>query len=684
MSNMTNTPKYFLADSIRVLSMDSVQQANSGHPGAPMGMAEMAQALWKNNLRHNPSDPNWINRDRFVLSNGHGSMLLYSLLHLTGYDLSIDDLKGFRQLHSKTPGHPEVGITPGVETTTGPLGQGLANAVGMALAEALLALEFNRPGFDIINHWTYSIVGDGCLMEGISHEVCSLAGTLKLSKLVVLYDDNGISIDGHVKNWFNDDTATRFRGYNWNVIEEVDGHNVDAVDAAIKLAKSQDEKPTLIICRTIIGKGSPNMAGTHSVHGSPLGKDEVAFTRDNLGWKHDKFFIPEEIYREWDAKETGARLQSVWQSKFSVYSDKYPELSSDLIRRMNGDLPKNFDDFSNKLINLTIDKSETLATRKASQLAIAALVSEMPELLGGSADLTGSNFTDWKDSVSVRAGSKGINFGRYINYGVREFGMAAIMNGISLHGGYLPFGGTFLTFSDYSRNAIRMAALMKQKVVHIFTHDSIGLGEDGPTHQSIEHAASLRLIPNLSVWRPCDTLETVVAWLYAVSRNSSIGMKVSDGGPTALLLSRQNLPFVQRDKETVEAINKGGYILKESSNPVAVIIATGSEVSIALDAQSKLSEEGIMVRVVSMPSTDVFDKQDISWKSKVLPNNLPRIAIEAGVTSGWYKYVGIDGIVLGIDRYGESAPAGCLFKFFGLTVDVVASAVRKILLNKGI
>lgn len=684
MSNMTNTPKYFLADSIRVLSMDSVQQANSGHPGAPMGMAEIAQALWKNNLRHNPADPNWINRDRFVLSNGHGSMLLYSLLHLTGYDLSIDDLKNFRQLHSKTPGHPEVGITPGVETTTGPLGQGLANAVGMALAEALLSLEFNRPGFDIIDHRTYAIVGDGCLMEGISHEVCSLAGTLKLSKLVVLYDDNGISIDGHVKNWFGDDTATRFRGYNWNVIEGVDGHNVNAVDAAIKLAIAQDEKPTLIICRTIIGKGSPNMAGTHNVHGSPLGKDEVASTRDNLGWKYDKFFIPEEIYSEWSAKETGAKFQSAWQSKFSAYSDKYPELYSDLIRRMNGDLPKDFDIFANKLINLTIDKSETLATRKASQLAISELVSEMPELLGGSADLTGSNFTDWKNSVSVRADIKGINFGRYINYGVREFGMAAIMNGISLHGGYLPFGGTFLTFSDYSRNAIRMAALMRQKVIHVFTHDSIGLGEDGPTHQSIEHAASLRLIPNLSVWRPCDTLETVVAWLYAVGRKSSVGMRVSDGGPTALLLSRQNLPFVQRDRNTVESISRGGYILKENSNPVAVIIATGSEVSIALDAQSKLNEEGIMVRVVSMPSTDVFDRQDINWKNKVLPSNLPRIAIEAGVTSGWYKYVGVDGIVLGIDRYGESAPAGCLFKFFGLTVDMVADAVRKILLNKRI
>ncbi|EPY22967.1 transketolase [Strigomonas culicis] len=478
--------------------------------------------------------------------------------------------------------------------------------------------------------------------------------------------------------------AARFRGYNWNVIEGIDGHNVDAIDAAIKLARSQNDKPTLIICHTIIGKGSPNMAGTHSVHGSPLGKDELAATRDNLNWKHDKFFIPEEVYEAWDAREIGAKLQSTWQSKFSIYSDKYPELSKDLIRRMNGDLPDDFDSFANKLINMTIDKAETLATRKASQLAISELVSELPELLGGSADLTGSNFTDWKDSVSVRSDSKGTNFGRYINYGVREFGMAAIMNGISLHGGYLPFGGTFLTFSDYSRNAIRMAALMRQKVIHIFTHDSIGLGEDGPTHQSIEHAASLRLIPNLSVWRPCDTLETVVAWLYGVRRNSSVGMRVRDGGPTALLLSRQNLPFIDRDRDTVESISKGGYILKENKNAEAVIIATGSEISIALDAQSKLSEEGIMIRVVSMPSTDVFDKQDISWKNKVLPSDLPRIAIEAGVTSGWYKYVGIDGIVLGIDRYGESAPAGCLFKFFGLTVDVVADAVRKILLNKGI
>ncbi|WBF65667.1 MAG: transketolase [Candidatus Kinetoplastibacterium crithidii] len=678
--------KIVLADAIRVLSMDAVQKANSGHPGAPMGMAEMAQAIWKDNLKHNPNDPRWINRDRFVLSNGHSSMLLYAVLHLTGYDVSIDDIKKFRQLHSKTPGHPEVGITPGIETTTGPLGQGLANAVGMALAESLLAEEFNKPGFDIIDHNTYAMVGDGCLMEGISHEVCSLAGTLKLSKLIVLYDDNGISIDGNVKHWFNDDTAGRFRGYGWNVITDINGHDASAINAAIKLARSQSQKPTIIICKTTIGKGSPNMAGTHNVHGSPLGKDEILASREFLGWPHDPFVIPQEMYDAWDARETGEKSQAIWKSKFDSYAIEYPSFANELKRRMNGELPGNFDEFTKNFIKTTVEKAETLATRKASQLAIAEIAKALPEFLGGSADLTGSNYTDWKGVVPVRAASddRGISFGRHINYGVREFGMAAIMNGIALHGGYLPFGGTFLTFSDYSRNAIRMAALMRQRVVHVFTHDSIGLGEDGPTHQSIEHVASLRLIPNLSVWRPCDTVETMVAWAYAIKRPASVGMDVKDGGPTALLLSRQNLPFVERDSSTISSIEKGGYILKDGNNAQAIIIATGSEIAIALDAQNKLNELGIGVRVVSMPSTDVFDKQDDSWKNMVLPVNIPKIAIEAGVTSGWYKYVGLDGLVLGIDRYGESAPAGELFKFFGLTSDNVVMSVKKILSLKGV
>lgn len=678
MSNPT-APQPVLADAIRALAMDAVQQANSGHPGAPMGMAEIAQALWANNLRHNPADPAWANRDRFVLSNGHGSMLIYALLHLTGYDLPIEELKNFRQLHSRTPGHPEVGITSGVETTTGPLGQGLGNAVGMALAESLLAAEFNQPGHAIVDHHTYAFVGDGCLMEGISHEVCSLAGTLKLSKLVVLYDDNGISIDGHVEHWFGDDTAKRFEGYGWNVIRNIDGHDVAAVDAAIKQARAQSEKPTLIVCRTVIGKGSPNMAGTHNVHGAPLGKDEIAATRSALGWSQEPFVIPQSVYQGWDARQSGAQAQSTWQAEFDAYAAKHPQLAAEFKRRMKGDLPADFAQTFQAFLNATVEKAETVATRKASQFAITALAAALPELLGGSADLTGSNFTDWKGVMAVRAGDKGLQFGRHINYGVREFGMAALMNGIALHGGYLPFGGTFLTFSDYSRNAIRMAALMKQRVVHVFTHDSIGLGEDGPTHQSIEHAASLRLIPNLSVWRPCDTVETAVAWGLAVQRPTSIGMDVHDGGPTALLLSRQNLPFVARDAQTLQAVTRGGYVLRDAANARAAIIATGSEVAIALDAQALLEKEGIAVRVVSMPSTDVFDKQDADWKNSVLPKGMPRVAVEAGVTTGWYKYVGLDGAVVGIDRYGESAPAGALFKFFGLTADKVAEAVKQVL-----
>ncbi|ARP87760.1 transketolase [Bordetella genomosp. 9] len=671
-----------LADAIRALAMDAVQQANSGHPGAPMGMAEIAQALWTRHLRHNPADPAWPGRDRFVLSNGHGSMLLYALLHLTGYDLPIEEIKQFRQLHSRTPGHPEVGITPGVETTTGPLGQGLGNAVGMALAEALLAAEFNRPGHAVVDHHTYAFVGDGCLMEGISHEVCSLAGTLKLSKLIVLYDDNGISIDGKVEAWFGDDTAKRFEAYGWNVIRGVDGHDVEAVDAAIRQARghaASHSGPTLIVCRTVIGKGAPNVAGTDKVHGAPLGKDEIAATRAALNWPHEPFVIPADIYEGWDARRAGAIAQNEWQARFDAYALQFPAEAAEFQRRMRGELPADFAEKAGAFLAATVEKAETVATRKASQYAIAALAQALPELLGGSADLTGSNYTDWKGVAPVRAGEQAIQFGRHINYGVREFGMAAVMNGIALHGGYLPFGGTFLTFSDYSRNALRMAALMKQRVVHVFTHDSIGLGEDGPTHQSIEHTNSLRLIPNLSVWRPCDTVETAVAWIEAVKRPASVGMAVHDGGPTALLLSRQNLPFVPRDEPTLAAIARGGYVLRDADGARAVIIATGSEVALALAAQELLSNDGVPVRVVSMPSTDVFDRQDAAWRTSVLPKGLPRVAVEAGSTGLWHKYVGLEGAVVGIDRYGESAPAGALFPFFGLTAEKVAEAVKQVL-----
>ncbi|MBX6318026.1 transketolase [Pigmentiphaga sp.] len=680
MSNQA-APQLNMADAIRALSMDAVQKANSGHPGAPMGMAEIALALWHGHLRHNPSNPAWPDRDRFVLSNGHGSMLIYSLLHLTGYDLPMDELRNFRQLHSKTPGHPEVGITPGVETTTGPLGQGISNAVGMALAEALLAAEFNRPGLPIVDHFTYAFVGDGCLMEGISHEVASLAGTLKLSKLIVLYDSNGISIDGEVKYWFADDTAKRFEAYGWNVIRNVDGHDAGAVDAAIAQAKAQAGKgggPTLIECRTVIGKGAPTMAGTDKVHGSPLGDKEIAATRAAIGWAHEPFEVPPEVYAFWDAKAKGAKLEGEWNTLFDQYAAQYPQEAAEFRRRMRGELPADFAERFAEFVAETNRKQETVATRKASQFCIAALADMLPELLGGSADLTGSNYTDWKGVQAVRAGADGIQFGRHINYGVREFGMAAIMNGVALHGGYLPYGGTFLTFSDYSRNALRMAALMKQRVVHVFTHDSIGLGEDGPTHQSIEHAASLRLIPNLEVWRPCDTTETAVAWGAAVSRPASVGMDVKAGGPTALLLSRQNLPFVERDQATIADIARGGYVLRDALNPRAVIIATGSEVALALAAQELLAKEEIFVRVVSMPCTQVFDRQDEAWRQHVLPRNLPRVAVEAGVTDYWRKYVGLDGEVIGIDTYGESAPAGVLFKHFGFTAERVADAVRKL------
>jgi len=675
-------PDPSMANAVRVLAMDAVQQANSGHPGAPMGMADIAHVLWTRHLRHNPADPAWIDRDRFVLSNGHGSMLIYALLHLTGYDLPIDELRQFRQLHSRTPGHPEVGITAGVETTTGPLGQGLANAVGMALAEALLAREFNRPGYDLIDHDTYAFVGDGCLMEGISHEACSLAGTLRLSRLIVFYDDNGISIDGEVRDWFADDTPARFEAYGWNVLRGVDGHDMASIEAAIAQAQANaaaGQGPTLVCCRTVIGKGAPNKAGTEKVHGAPLGADEIAATRHALGWMHDPFQIPAEVYQYWDARAEGARRQADWEALFSRYAEAHPAEAAELRRRMAGELPADFAQRAAEVLRATQDKGESIASRKASQQSIEAFAAILPEMLGGSADLTGSNFTDWKGVAPVRAGTDAIQAGRHINYGVREFGMAAIMNGIALHGGYLPFGGTFLTFSDYSRNALRMAALMRQRVVHVFTHDSIGLGEDGPTHQSIEHAGSLRLIPNLHVWRPCDTTETAAAWTAALSRPASLGMTVREGGPTALLLSRQNLPFVARDERTTEAIARGGYVLRDAPGACAVIIATGSEVGLALQAQDLLAAKGVATRVVSMPCTEVFDAQPDDWRRAVLPDGLPRVAVEAGGTTTWYKYVGLQGAVVGIDTYGESAPAGVLFKHFNLTAEHLAATVEQLL-----
>jgi len=654
-----------MANAIRALAMDAVQKANSGHPGMPMGMAEIAVALWGKHLRHNPADPKWMDRDRFVVSNGHGSMLLYALLHLSGYDLSMDELRAFRQLHSKTPGHPEVDVTPGVETTTGPLGQGITNAVGMALAEELLAAEFNKPGFDVINHHTFVFIGDGCLMEGISHEACSLAGTLKLSKLVVLYDDNGISIDGKVDGWFRDDSPKRFEAYGWNVLPNVDGHDVAALDAAIAKAKKSD-RPTLICCKTVIGKGAPAMQGTDKVHGSALGDAEIAATRAAIGWPHAPFEIPADVYAAWDAKKKGAALQSEWTTQFKSYQQKFPAEAAALERRMKGELPADYEQLVARMIVACVDKKETIATRKASQNAIQALAPSLPELLGGSADLTGSNLTNWKECIAVRAGQPG----NHINYGVREFGMSAIMNGIALHGGYIPFGATFLTFSDYSRNALRMAALMKLRSIFVFTHDSIGLGEDGPTHQSVEQVSSLRLIPNLDNWRPCDTVESAVAWAQAISRKN---------GPTTLIFSRQNLPFMERTQTQVDAIRRGGYILKDVANPKAVLIATGSEIELAMKSAEALSAEGIPVRVVSMPSTDVFDRQDAAYKASVLPKGLPRVAVEAGVTDFWFKYVGLDGAVVGIDTFGESAPAGQLFKHFGFTTENVVTTVKSVL-----
>ncbi len=663
---MTPTPDTRkMANAIRALAMDAVQKANSGHPGMPMGMAEIAVALWGTHLRHNPADPHWLDRDRFVVSNGHGSMLLYALLHLTGYDLPMDELRNFRQLHSKTPGHPEVDVTPGVETTTGPLGQGIANAVGMALAEELLAAEFNKPGLDIIDHHTYVFLGDGCLMEGISHEACSLAGTLRLSKLIVLYDDNGISIDGKVDGWFRDDTPKRFEAYGWNVVPNVDGHDVAAVQGAIAVAKTSD-RPTLICCKTVIGKGAPTMQGTDKVHGAALGDAEIAATRAAIDWPHPPFEIPAEVYSAWDAKQKGASLQSDWSSKFSSYQEKYPTESAELLRRMKGELPANFEKAAVELMAACIEKKETIATRKASQNAIQALAKVLPEFLGGSADLTGSNLTNWKECVAVRAGHPG----NHVNYGVREFGMSAIMNGVALHGGFIPFGATFLTFSDYSRNALRMAALMKRRSLFVFTHDSIGLGEDGPTHQSVEHVSSLRLIPNLDNWRPCDTLESAVAWTEAVRRQH---------GPTSLIFSRQNLPYVERSAAQVADIRRGGYVLKDAANAKAILIATGSEVELALGSADALAAEGIPVRVVSMPSTEVFDRQDAAYKASVLIRGVPRVAVEAGVTDFWFKYVGLDGVVIGIDTFGESAPAGKLFKHFGFTTEKVVAAVKSVL-----
>lgn len=657
-----------MANAIRALSMDAVQQANSGHPGMPMGMADIAVGLWNEHLQHNPTDPHWMNRDRFVLSNGHGSMLLYSLLHLSGYDLSIEELKNFRQLHSKTPGHPEYGMTVGVETTTGPLGQGVSNAVGMALAEKLLAEEFNRPGHQIVGHYTYVFLGDGCLMEGISHEVCSLAGTLKLNKLIALWDDNGISIDGKVVSWFNEDTPKRFEAYGWNVIRDVDGHDAEAVSAAITKAKKSD-KPTLICCKTAIGKGSPNMAGSDKVHGSPLGATEITATRVALNWPYAPFEIPKDIYAAWDFKKRGQALEHEWNKQFQTYKNKYPELASELQRRMQGDLSKDFAATLNAYLKTCESKAESVATRKASQNAIEALAPEVPEFMGGSADLTGSNLTNWSTCKAVR----GDQWGNHINYGVREFGMSAIMNGIALHGGYIPFGGTFLTFSDYSRNALRMAALMKLRSIFVFTHDSIGLGEDGPTHQSVEQVASLRLIPNLMVWRPCDTTESGVAWGAAIERKN---------GPSALIFSRQTCPFVSRSAAQVKEIARGAYVLRDpkSTKIDAVIIATGSEVALALQAAQQLENDGIGVRIVSMPSTTVFDQQDAAYKAKVLPANIPRIAVEAGVSDFWWKYG--CAAVHGVDTFGESAPAPQLYEYFGLTSDQIAKTVKQCIARK--
>jgi transketolase len=658
-----------MANAIRMLSVDAVEAAKSGHPGAPMGMAEIAEVLWNRHLKHNPANPHWADRDRFVLSNGHGSMLVYSVLHLTGYDLPIDEIKRFRQLHSKTAGHPEVGVTPGVETTTGPLGQGLANAVGMALTESLLAAEFNRPGHAIVDHHTYAFMGDGCLMEGISHEVCSLAGTLRLAKLIAFYDDNGISIDGHVEGWFTDDTPKRFEAYGWHVIRAVDGHDTVAVEAALLAAKAQsahpDGKPTLICCRTVIGKGSPNKAGTHDVHGAALGAAEVAATREALGWTAAPFEIPAHIAVAWDARATGAARQGAWDQQFEAYRQAFPTEAAEFERRMRGDLSPAFAQQLPDMLAAIAAKPEAVATRKASQNALDALAPLVPEFFGGSADLTASNLTNFKGCV--RAGRD--TWGNHLSYGVREFGMAAIMSGMALHGGYIPYGGTFLTFSDYSRNAIRMAALMKQRVIHVFTHDSIGLGEDGPTHQAVEQVPSLRIIPNLDVWRPADGLETAVSWAASLERRE---------GPSALCLSRQNLPRLTETAH-VEGIRRGGYVLADAADARAVLIGTGSELSIAMEAREQLAAEGIAVRVVSMPCTNAFDRQDQSYRDAVLPLRLPTVAVEAAQPDFWHKYTGRTGAIVGVAAFGESAPAKDLYQHFGVTAAAVVRAVKGLL-----
>ncbi|KAB7895346.1 transketolase [Rouxiella sp. S1S-2] len=657
-----------LANAIRALSMDAVQKANSGHPGAPMGMADIAEVLWRDYLNHNPTNPHWADRDRFVLSNGHGSMLIYSLLHLTGYDLPINELANFRQLHSKTPGHPEYGYTPGVETTTGPLGQGIANAVGFAIAERTLAAQFNREGHDVVNHHTYAFLGDGCMMEGISHEVCSLAGTMKLGKLTAFYDDNGISIDGHVEGWFTDDTAARFEAYNWHVIRHVDGHNPDAIKAAIEESHKVTDKPTLILCKTIIGFGSPNKAGTHDVHGAALGADEVAATRKAIGWNYPPFEIPQDIYAQWDAKEAGKAKEAAWNDKFAAYAKAYPELAAEFDRRVNGKLPQNWETESQKFIEGLQAKPANIASRKASQNSLEAFGKILPEFLGGSADLAPSNLTMWSGSKSIGDDQAG----NYIHYGVREFGMTAITNGIALHGGFLPYSATFLMFVEYARNAVRMAALMKIRNVFVYTHDSIGLGEDGPTHQPVEQLASLRVTPNMSLWRPADQVESAVAWKYAIERND---------GPTTLIFSRQNLTQQPRTAEQLANVARGGYILKDSEGtPEVILIATGSEVGITVEAADKLTAAGTRVRVVSLPSTDAFDKQDEAYRESVLPKAISaRVAVEAGIADYWYKYVGLNGAIVGMTTFGESAPAELLFKEFGFTVDNVVAKAQALL-----
>ena len=652
------------ANAIRALAMDAVQKAKSGHPGAPMGMADIAQVLWADYLKHNPANPNWYDRDRFVMSNGHGSMLVYSLLHLTGYDVSIDDLKNFRQMHSKTPGHPEFGYTPGVETTTGPLGQGIANAVGMALAEKVLAAQFNREGHDIVDHNTYVFLGDGCMMEGISHEVSSLAGTLGLGKLVAFYDDNGISIDGEVEGWFTDDTVKRFEAYGWQVIPRVNGHDPEEIKQAIETARANTEQPTLICCKTIIGFGSPNKEGKEDCHGAPLGDEEIALTRKRLNWPHAAFDIPADIKSAWDANTQGAQNEAAWEEKFAAYKAAYPELADEFVRRMKGELPGNFAEIANKFINSVNEKADTIASRKASQNSIEALAPALPELFGGSADLAGSNLTLWSGAQGVSAADPS---GNYCFYGVREFGMSAMMNGISLHGGLKPYGATFFIFMEYARNAIRMAALMKQPLIHVYTHDSIGLGEDGPTHQPVEQLAAMRATPNLNTWRPADAVESAVSWVVAIESTET---------PNALVFSRQNLPHSPRTAQQISDIRKGGYVLKAAQNPDAVIIATGSEVGLAIEAAQELEANGKSIQIVSMPCTDVYDQQDSAYKESVMPSGVKRFAVEAGAKDFWYKYVGLEGGIIGMETFGESAPAGELFKHFGITSAALVALVE--------